>query len=228
MRRADRLFRIVQLLRVRRFATAETLAEELEVSRRTVYRDIQDLIRSGVPIRGEAGVGYQLEGGLSLPPLTFNAEEIAALVLGSRIVESWGDPELAEAAVSALSKIETHLPEPLRRVLVDTALFAPTTPLASSRAAGMALLRRAIDTRRKLRFTYVKEDETETERTVRPLGLYFFGAKWLLAAWCELRKDYRTFRQDRIQGIQVTNDRFHPDEDGIDLSGFLSTIGHHD
>lgn len=224
MRRADRLFRIVQLLRARRFSTAESIAEELGTSKRTVYRDVRDLVRSGVPIKSEAGVGYQLEGGLELPPLTFNAEEIAALVLGSRMVEAWGDPELAEAAVSALGKVEAHLPEPLRRVLVDTALFAPSTGLAASRATGMSVLRRAIDKHRKVHFRYVKEDDSETTRTVRPLGLYFFGSKWLVGAWCEMRQDFRTFRQDRMRDIVTLPDRFFPERDGIDLDGFLRHV----
>lgn len=223
VRRADRLFRIVQLLRTRRFATADLLAEELGVSRRTVYRDVQDLVRTGVPIRGEAGVGYQLEGSLDLPPLRFNAEEIAALVLGSRMVEAWGDAELAEAAASALAKVEEHLPEPLRRVLLDTALFAPNTPFASSRAEGMAVLRRAIDARRKVELGYTRADGEQSRRTVRPLGLYFFGDKWLLGAWCELRGDYRAFRQDRIREVVTLADRFDP-ADGIGLPGFLDHV----
>jgi len=113
---------------VRRFATGEQIARDLGVSIRTVYRDVQDLERSGIPIRGEAGVGYRLERGYELPPLTFNSEELEGLVLGARLVSAWADPELAAAVSSAMTKVEAVVPEALRRVLLDTALFAPGGP----------------------------------------------------------------------------------------------------
>lgn len=125
MRRADRLFQLVQFLRTRRAATGQQIAEELRVSVRTVYRDIIDLQTSGIPIRGEAGVGYRLERGFELPPLTFTSEELEGLALGARIVAAWGDPGLASAVNSAMTRIESVLPPALRKVLIETPLFAP-------------------------------------------------------------------------------------------------------
>lgn len=221
MRRADRLFRIVQILRNRRFVTAEQLAEKLEVSQRTIYRDIRDIGASGVPVKGEAGVGYCLERGAVLPPLTFNSEEIEALVLGARMAVAWADPALAVAARSVLEKVETMLPEPLREVLLRTALFAPTGDWARQAAHGLEMLRTAIGERRKISFTYTRDDGEETTRVVRPLGLYFWGAKWTLGGWCELRQGYRTFRPDRMNGLRILEESFD-ETDGITLEAFLS------
>ena len=145
MRRADRLFRLVQLLRARRFATGEQIAGELGVSKRTVYRDVADLQGSGVPIRGEAGVGYRLERGYELAPLIFTSDELAGLVLGARIVATWGDPDLAAAVASAMTKVEAVLPEGLRRVVLETPLFAPGVPRASAMAGEVAALRSEVD-----------------------------------------------------------------------------------
>ncbi len=223
MRRADRLFQLVQLLRARRFATGQQLADELGVSKRTVYRDISDLAGSGVPIRGEAGVGYQLDRGFELPPLTFNGEEVQALVLGVRMVSVWGDSELAASARSALTKVEAVLPDPLRQVLLATPLFATEMP-GSDRVAGeMALLRRAISERRCVHFSYQRADGEQSTREARPLGLYFWGKKWTLATWCELRNDYRSFRPDRMTDVQLRDAHFDG-SDGITLAGFLAKV----
>lgn len=224
MRRADRLFQLVQILRNRRFATAEQLADELRVSTRTVYRDVRDLQLSGVPLVGEAGVGYRLQRGYELPPLTFNAAELEALALGARVVETWGDEELGSAARSAITKIEAVLPEALKRLLVGTMLFAPKGPRA--RAVGsseLGLLRRAVAEQRKVFFAYTRADYEESERVVRPLGLHFWGAKWSLAAWCELRQDYRNFRVDRMHAVRALDDRFDGG-DGITLSAFIESM----
>jgi len=223
MRRADRLFRLVQLLRARRFATGQQLATALGISKRTVYRDIRDLCASGVPIRGEAGVGYRLERGFELPAVTFTGEEIESLVLGARIVGTWGDAELAAAAASAMSKVEAVLPEPLRRVLLDTALFAAGRSEGPPVPGEMALLRRAIGEHRCTRFAYTRADGRTTERTVRPLGLYFWGTKWTLAAWCELRGDYRSFRPDRMQRVRLLDETFDA-RDGVSLAAFLARV----
>lgn len=223
MRRADRLFQLVQLLRARRFATGQQLADELGVSKRTVYRDISDLAGSGVPIRGEAGVGYQLERGFELAPLTFNGEEVQALVLGARMVSVWGDSELAGSARTAMTKVEAVLPEPLRQVLLATPLFAPEMP-GQDRAAGeMALLRRAISEQRLIHFSYQRADGEHSTRDARPLGLYFWGRKWTLATWCELRNDYRSFRPDRMEQVSLLERRFDG-SDGITLAGFLQKV----
>jgi predicted DNA-binding transcriptional regulator YafY len=225
MRRADRLFQLVQLLRVRRMATGQQLASELCVSTRTVYRDIRDLQTSGVPVRGEAGVGYRLENGYELPPLTFTTGELEGLVLGARIVSAWGDRELASAVRSAMTKIEAVVPKALRQVLLDTALYAPDYHKPRGMAQHLALLRRAIGERRKLGVRYVRADGADSQRVLRPLALYFWGNKWTLAAWCELRGDYRSFRPDRIGEIELLEAVFEPD-DAVSLAGFLARADH--
>lgn len=195
MRRADRLFEIIQYLRTRRTVTAaRRLADELEVSERTVYRDIQDLMASGVPIEGEAGVGYVLRRGFDLPPLMFTHDEIAALVAGAHWVQSWTDPQLGRAAARALSKIEVVAP--------------PDSANAAKVAHTLAPIRQAIDAQCKLALRYTREDGTATERTVLPLGCFFWGPAWTLAAWCELRDNFRSFRLDRIGEMRVLAERF--------------------
>jgi predicted DNA-binding transcriptional regulator YafY len=213
LRRADRLFEIIQLLRRGRVLTARALAERLEVSERTVYRDVADLIAQRVPIEGEAGVGYALRKGYDLPPLMFSADELEALVLGARIVQSWTDPELAKSAEAALAKIETVLPSHLRRMISDETLFAPSGAVRAPLGFELAELRASLRARRKLRIAYVDERGSHTRRTVRPLALWFFGAIWLLGAWCELRKDVRFFRLDRIRDVEFLSDSFEV-EDG--------------
>ncbi len=219
MRRADRLFEIVQLMQSRRFMTAERLAEALEVSPRTIYRDIRDLMATGVPIDGEAGVGYTLHRKFDLPPLMFDSEEIQALVLGARIVQSWADADLAAAAKRALIKIEAVLPEPLRPQISEAALFAPKLPDRNPAADNLRLLRGAIDRSAKVRFGYTRLDGEGSARTVRPLGLFFWGTVWSLAAWCEMREDFRNFRVDRMEGISALG-AFEP-EAGRGLEDYL-------
>ena len=199
MRRADRLFQIIQYLQGRRLVTAKQLAERLEVSERTVYRDVQDLMLSGVPIEGEAGVGYMLRAGFHLPPLMFTPEEMEALVTGARLVRSWAGDSLAEAATQALAKIEHTLPPKLKHKLGDTRLFAPGFHAYARHTAQLDRLRNAINGRQVVDLHYIKEDGTASQRAVWPLGLFFWGKVWTLAAWCELRTDYRSFRVDRIQ-----------------------------
>lgn len=219
MRRADRLFQIVQLLRARRLLTAEQLAETLRVSKRTIYRDVQDLQNSGVPVRGEAGVGYSLERGYDLPPMTFNTDELEALVTGIRVAESWGDQALAEAARSALTKIEAVLPRALRETLTQTPIFAPPVSWAATATANMAELRQAINERRKVHLWYEGRDGKASDRVILPVGLYFWGSIWSLAAWCELRGDWRSFRLDRVNSLALLADRFD-DEEGITADAF--------
>jgi len=189
------------------------------VSKRTVYRDVKDLVNSGVPIRGEAGVGYALQRGYELPPLTFSAAEIEALVLGARLVEGWTDPELARAARGALTKIEAVLPKALRELVLKTALYAPRGPWMEARSEGLGILRRGIAGKRKVRFAYERPNGDSSERTVRPLGLYFWGSKWSLAAWCELREDFRNFRPDRMNELTLLDDSWD-DADGTTLEGY--------
>ena len=171
MRRADRLFQIVQHLRGGRLVTAARLAEALEVSPRTIYRDIADLQAGGVPIDGEAGVGYVMRAGYDLPPLMFKESEIEALVLGARIVESWADAELADSATDAIAKIEAVIPERLRGYMANTALLAPNSHHMEPIGFDLAQLRRALRNQCKVRFRYTDVLRQVSERSVRPLSL---------------------------------------------------------
>ena len=220
MRRADRLFEIIQMMRRKPTVRARELGEALEVSERTIYRDIQDLMASGVPIEGEAGVGYVLKAGYDLPPLMFKEQEIEALVLGARMVETWADSELAVAATDAIAKIEAVIPDRLRSFMASTALLAPPSHGMDPIKCDFADLRRAVRSQLKVRFRYTDVVQQRSERTVRPLSIAFFGPVWLLAAWCELREDFRTFRIDRIEDLEVTSERFRP-ERGKTLQDFL-------
>jgi len=201
MRRADRLFQIVQHLRGGRLTTARKLSESLEVSERTIYRDIADLIGSGVPIEGEAGVGYVMRAGFDLPPLMFTRDEIVALTAGARIIRAWGGAAMAGAAEEALEKIRAVLPPDLaaRSEAVQVHSVAVLGPDAETRTR-LDSLERAAEDRTRLVLTYRDAGEAETERPVRPLGLWFWGKVWTLIAWCELRNDFRMFRVDRIVG----------------------------
>ena len=222
MRRADRLFQIVQLLRGRRVVTAAELAEELEVSPRTIYRDVQDLLASGVPIEGEAGLGYLLPRGFDLPPLMFDEDEIEALVLGARMVETFGDPTLARRARSVLSKVQHVLPDRLKPRLEKVALYVPTG-IDSEHAAKLEPLRRGVNEKRKVRFEYVDGSGQPSTRKVRPVCMTFWGRTWLATAWCELRRDFRSFRPDRMESVELLDETF-VDEEGKDLETFLRRV----
>jgi predicted DNA-binding transcriptional regulator YafY len=223
MRRADRLFAIVQYLRGRRLTTAAQLAHWLEVSERTVYRDVADLAASGVPIDGEAGVGYRIRAGFDLPPLMFTFDEIDALVIGARFVESWGGPGLAGGARSALAKIAAALPGDKRIALERTRLFAPSFFIDPKPGERLEALRRGISEQRFTELDYKDAGGQATQRRVRPLGLYFWGDVWTLAGWCELRQDFRNFRLDRIVDVHVVNERY-PDEPGKRLEDFMRRL----
>jgi predicted DNA-binding transcriptional regulator YafY len=207
MRRADRLFQIVQRLRRRSaVVTAAVLARELEVSERTIYRDISDLAASGVPITGEAGVGYRLpRGGFDLPPLMFTEEEIEALVLGARVVEGWGDPALARAAQDVLAKVEAILPAGLRDRIAESSLFALNLREERQVRERLARLRVAVRVRRKIEVTYGDRLGQRTTRVVWPLGLFYWGVTWTVGGYCELREGFRNFRLDRIGQLDVTD-----------------------
>ncbi|WP_193367745.1 helix-turn-helix transcriptional regulator [Pelagibius marinus] len=221
MRRADRLFQIVQELRRRKLVTARHLATVLEVSERTIYRDIRDLAASGVPIEGEAGVGYVLQRGYDLPPLMFTEEEIEALVLGARIIESWADPALAKAAGDVVAKVEAVLPDNLRDHVSRTPLSAPADHRAAPLSVDAAAIRAALRSRHKLHFHYCNAEARASERSVRPLALAFYGPVWLLIAWCELRDDFRAFRLDRMERMTVLDERF-AEERGKTLRDFVA------
>jgi predicted DNA-binding transcriptional regulator YafY len=225
MRRADRLFQIIQLLRRRRRATTATvIAERLGVSERTVYRDIRDLVLAGTPIDGEAGVGYCIRPGYDLPPLMFDRDEIQALVLGARMVRQFGDPALARASDAILNKVAAVIPKDLEPLLNDTPMFVPDVVGTPRSADALSVVREALTTRHKLRFKYADARGGDTERTVRPLGVFFWGKTWTLAAWCELREDFRNFRLDRASESALLDERFH-DEPGKTLRDLLVQYG---
>lgn len=222
MRRADRLFSLLLELRRGRVVTARRLAERLEVSERTVYRDIADLQASGIPIAGEAGVGYQLRG-FDLPPLMFDREEIEAMVLGARVVEAWGDGELAGAASSAIAKIEAALPRGRAHLVEETPLYVPQYGERRADRLPLTRLRQAIRERRKVNLAYADEARRASERTVRPLALAFHPPVWLLISWCDLRRDFRNFRLDRIASCEPTGERF-AEETGKTLADYLRRV----
>ena len=223
MRRADRLFQIVQHLRGGRLVTARMLGERLEVSERTIYRDIADLIANGVPIDGEAGVGYIMRSGFDLPPLMFTRNELTALTLGARFVKAWGGAELARAAEEALVKIEAVLPEREKRMLEETPLFALGFGMSDVTRATIDRLDDAIRGQKRMHLAYASLDEEMSERDVRPLGLYYWGKTWTLAAWCELRADFRSFRADRIAELSECGDVFRS-EPGKTLRDFVARM----
>ena len=220
MRRADRLFTIVQLLRGGRHVTARRLAERLEVSERTIYRDIDELTLCGVPVEGEAGRGYRLPKTFEVPPLMFERHEIEALVVGVRLVEAWCGPGLAASARSALARIRGAVPSELVAGVDDARVYA--LRFGRRAEAELEIAHRAITEHRKLAIGYAQEDGPATSRTVRPLGLYFWGKVWTLVAWCELRDDFRTFRVDRIREPALVEP--FVDEPGKSLDTFIARM----
>lgn len=222
MRRADRLFQIAQYLRGRRLTTAKQLSEWLAVSERTIYRDIRDLSLSGVPVEGEAGVGYRVKAGFDLQPLMFSPDEIDALVIGMRMVQAWGGPQLAASAAASLAKITLALPQEKRAFVEATAMFAPDFHIDPLHGERLESIRQAIGRRDKLLMDYVDAKEQPTRRTVWPLALYFWGGTWSIAAWCETRKDFRTFRLDRVRTLAIT--ATYPDQSGRRLADFVRAM----
>ena len=223
MRRADRLFQLIQQLRPGRVITARDLAERLAVSERTIYRDVQDLSLSGVPIVGEAGAGYRLLPGFHLPPLMFSVDELAALLLGARMVQVWTDKNLAHAAQQAISKIESVIPEHLKPELAREELLVPDFSITEEVAGYLAFLREAIRRQQKVSFDYIRQDGAASCRIAYPLGLFYWGKVWTLVAWCELRDAFRHFRLDRVQRMAVLNERFQS-LPGRSLQDFLRTV----
>jgi predicted DNA-binding transcriptional regulator YafY len=211
MRRADRLFQIVQHLRGGRLVTAKMLGEHLEVSERTIYRDIADLQSTGVPIDGEAGVGYIMREGFDLPPLMFTKDEIVSLVAGARMVRSMGGASMARAAIEALIKIESVLPPSLQTQLKSVEIHVPDYAMNDRDKQMIDLCQSAVEVRKVLELNYADVENRETRRAVRPLGLWYWGKVWTLVAWCELRTDFRVFRIDRIAAAGPTGVSFKPE-----------------
>jgi predicted DNA-binding transcriptional regulator YafY len=208
MRRADRLFLIIHALRGRRTALpARSLADTLGVSLRTVYRDVADLQLSGVPIEGEAGVGYVLRKGADIPPLMFTAEELEALVVGTRFVKAFAGRRLHRGAQAALLKIEAVLPPELKQRALRSRIFAPAD-WSEAKNGLIDRLHAAIEAQQVLRLDYRDEAARTTQREVEPLCLAFWGGVWTLGSWCRLRCDFRTFRPDRIATFEPTGEVF--------------------
>jgi predicted DNA-binding transcriptional regulator YafY len=224
MRRADRLFLLIQALRGRRVVTARRLSDLLEVSERTVYRDVRDLQLSGVPIEGEAGVGYALRRGSDIPPLMFTRDELEALVTGARFVESWTGRSISRAARQALTKIEAVLPEELKRRADRSRIFAPPVGKHAAIASRLDALHGAINERQVVELDYRREDAAVSSRAVRPLCLAFWGPAWTLGGWCEMRRDFRNFRLDRIQDFRVLERTFEETSE-ISLAAYLRQMG---
>lgn len=223
MRPADRLFQIVLFLGRGRVITARYLAEHLGVSERTIYRDIQDLVRSGVPIDGEAGVGYRLRRGYQVPPLMFDAGELQALLFGARVAEAYGDPDMAQAADRVLAKVDAVLPERLRGELGSQRLVVPPVSMPPGSAELLGDVREAINRRRRLFLDYSDAAGHTTERIVWPLSLAYWGRIWTLGAWCELRQAFRNFRIDRVTASRTLTSEF-PDEPGRRLEDYFAAM----
>ncbi|MGA0545477.1 helix-turn-helix transcriptional regulator [Brevundimonas sp. VNH65] len=210
MRRADRLFQIVQLLRrSSRPLTAEAIAVELETSKRSVYRDIAALMGQRVPIRGEAGIGYVLDGGFDTPPLMLTSDEIEAAVLGAQWVAGRGDPALARAARDLIAKIAATVPDRLRPVVLEPAVSSgPVWKPAEADRLDMGQVRAWIRAGRKLRLDYADEQGRESRRVVWPILVGYRETTRLLVCWCETRDDFRTFRTDRVRDAVFLDDRY--------------------
>ncbi|MBL4628745.1 MAG: YafY family transcriptional regulator [Roseicyclus sp.] len=222
MRRADRLFRLIDRLRPGKLTTARALADAMEVSERTIYRDIAHLQGSGVPIEGAAGLGYMMRDGYNMPPLMFTEEEIIALSVGARMVQTWGGTAMVRGADSALDKITAVLPD-ATRIRAEALRFEAwsTRPLDAQTRATIDTVEAAIRAPERIAIDYSDDKGAQTERILRPLGLWFWGSVWTLVAWCELRDDYRMFRLDRIAAARLLGN-FTP-KPGQTLEHFYET-----
>jgi len=222
MRRADRLFQIVQNLHPKRIITAKKLAEILEVSERTIYRDMQDLTLSGIPITGEAGHGYRLLKGFQLPPLMFTEEEIEALLLGARMVRAWTDKDLASAAHQALLKIEHVIPDKLKPQLERNDMIVPDFPMEGQASEQLKIIRKAIRQLNKVTLEYTRADGQQSKRIIHPLGLFYWGKVWTVVGWCEMRDAFRHFRLDRMTTCNL-NPQHYTIVAGRSLQDYLDT-----
>lgn len=209
MRRADRLFDIIETIRGSETAiTAQFLSKELGVSERTIYRDIAGLQGQGVPIEGEAGVGYVLRPGFHLPPLMFNMEELEAIVLGARLAGQRKDEALERAADRVIAKIKTALPSHLAEQMERVALFAPPTYDVGHGIVDLSEVREAIRTRKKIRISYQSLPGEYTDRVIWPVAVAFYSGSTLVSAWCETREDFRHFRTDRIRAYHILEEQY--------------------
>ncbi|MBS9716680.1 helix-turn-helix transcriptional regulator [Pseudohalocynthiibacter aestuariivivens] len=223
MRRTDRLFDLIQILRDGRLHRAQDMANKLEVSIRTIYRDMDTLAASGVPVEGERGVGYMITAAITLPPLNLTLTELEALHLGMAIVGEAADEELQSAAKSLSAKIDAVLPED--RSAPPTGWGFAIYPFADA-AKGfqhMPIIRAAIRSRQKLAITYRALDEEVSHRVIRPLQLEYWGRVWTCTVWCEMRSDFRVFRVDRIEESKILPELF-VEEPGKTLADYMAKI----
>lgn len=226
MRRAERLNDIVHhLRRMHQAVTANTLAETFEVSPRTIYRDIQNLIDSGVPINGEAGVGYVIDKHYHLPPIMFDADEIEAIALGIGMVGNWTDEQFAVKAQSAFKKIQATLPAPLIQELHQISTFSAPSHYKIPWEVSFTQVRECIRRKNKVQFSYLDLQQRTSQRTIWPLALISFSPVWLLVGWCELRQSFRNFRLDRISEFIPLDNRY-PNEKDKNLPAYLAQIDH--
>jgi predicted DNA-binding transcriptional regulator YafY len=209
MRRADRLFQIIQILRrASGPVTAQAMAEELETSKRSVYRDIAALMGQRAPIRGEAGIGYVLDAGFDMPPLMLTSDEVEAAVLGAQWVAARADPALARAARDLMAKIAVTVPEHLRPMILDPVSRTPPSFNKVPDGLDMAQVRAAIHGGRKIEIAYADEQGRESRRVIWPIAIGYMDATRNLVAWCEMRQDFRTFRTDRVAEASFLEARY--------------------
>ena len=214
MRRADRLIKIVHYLRrMRRAVTARQIADHFEVCQRTVYRDIQDLMNSGVPIYGEAGVGYLIDKKYHLPPVMFDFDELEAIALGINMVRTWTDEKFSKVAENALEKIQAVLSEPLLNEMQQLTTYSAESGDKIPWEVSFSDIRECIRSRRKIKFHYTDLNDKTSDRTIRPLSLVFFGPVWLVLGWCETREDFRNFRLDRMAELAIPGTTFKDEKD---------------
>lgn len=219
MRRAERLFRLVNELRSRSISRACDLATTFEVNIRTIYRDVAHLQASGLPIEGEAGVGYLLRPGFDLPNVTFSFEQVEALAVGLSFAESLDDPVLATAAREVRAMLQANMPDPKARKLADAPYFS--MPRRTGAPSQAVLLRKAIRERRLVQMHYEDGAGQHSQRSVRPLAIWNLTDGWMFSGWCELRHGFRTFRSDRITQLALTDTRFE-DDPAKNLQAFLA------
>jgi predicted DNA-binding transcriptional regulator YafY len=224
MRRADRLIKIVHYLRrMRQAVTARKIAEDFGICQRTVYRDIQDLMNSGVPIFGEAGVGYLIDKKYHLPPVMFDPDELEAIALGINMVNNWTDEAFAAKANSALEKIQAVLPEALLHDMEQLATHSVASRARIPWEVSFSEIRECIRRKHKIAFSYTDLNEKPSKRTVRPLALVFFGPVWLVVSWCEKRKAFRNFRLDRMKDLKIPGTTFRDEKDKT-LQAYLAQV----
>lgn len=219
LRRAERLFRLVNEMRTRGISRAEDLAQSFEVSTRTIYRDIAHLQASGLPIEGEAGIGYLLRPGFDLPNVTFTHAQVDALAVGLSFVESLNDPALAAAAREVRAKLQASMPQPEERKLADAPYFSHRPKTGA--APHVSHLRQAIRKRLIVQINYQNAEGIATSRSIRPLAIWNLPEGWMFSGWCDLRQGFRTFRLDRIASLTLTAQVFE-DDPAKNLHAFMA------